>query len=174
MGRTVLHGIDQSVPTWDKRPANPNEGTLIYQEESKDFRVYDSALAKWLASFNRIAGLYDFAESGGAQGAFNLADVPAGHVVLFAMVDVLTTFQSAGDTATIALHVEAADDIVAAIAIENVADPWDAGLQAAIPDWTVANAVKATVDRHLTMTVAVQDLTAGKLLAQLWTAPSLT
>ncbi len=51
---------------------------------------------------------------------------------------------------------------MAAIAINDVSNPWDAGLQAIIPDGTDTNAIKLTDDREIAITVAVQALTAGK------------
>jgi len=110
-----------------------------------------------------VKAQYDFAELGGTIGAIGLGvTIPDNAIIMRAYVDVLTTCESAADTATIALHAEGADDIVAAIAINDGTNPWDAGLHEGIEDGTVANAVKTTAARELTATIAVQDLTAGK------------
>jgi hypothetical protein len=59
-------------------------------------------------------------------------------------IDVLTTFQSNTDAATIAIQVEGANDIVTAVAISDGANPWDAGLHDVKPVNTALTAVKTT------------------------------
>jgi hypothetical protein len=56
-------------------------------------------------------------------------------VILDGVIGVLTTFTSnAGtDEATIAIQVEPADDVVAAMPISHPSNLWDAGLQDVIP-----------------------------------------
>ena len=90
--------------------------------------------------------------------------IPDNAIVLDGMVDVVTTFASANDSATIAIHVNGANDIVAAVAISDSGNPWDAGLHAVVPVNSAATAVKTTAAREITATVAVQALTAGKLV----------
>ena len=99
------------------------------------------------------------------QAAHTLAvTIPDNAIIIGGLVDVITTFTSASDAATIALHVEAANDLVSAIAISNGGNPWDAGLHASIPVFSAATAVKTSAARLLTATVAGgEDLTAGKL-----------
>jgi len=108
--------------------------------------------------------------------------IPDNAVITRAWVDVVTTFTSAGaDAGTIALHVQAADDIVAAIAISDASNVWDAGIHGskigfpAIAGSTAsdtalevaalfaASMLKTTDVREITATVATQALTAGKL-----------
>lgn len=124
------------------------------------------------------------ATSGKAIAAHNLGVyIPTGAIITNAFFDVRTTFTSAGDTATIALSVEGADDLVAAIAINDVSNLWDAGVQgtlagsAALSVFHASNNptaiqmadsisdsyIKTTADRALTATVATQALTAGVL-----------
>lgn len=107
---------------------------------------------------------YDFAKQGGAVGAIGLGSfLPDNAIIVGGFLDVITTFTSAADTATIAIHAESANDIVTAVAI-NVGTPWDAGLQAIIPDEvTIAGAFKTTQAREITATIAVQAVTAGRL-----------
>lgn len=83
-----------------------------------------------------------------------------------ACYNVQTTFTSAGDTATIALHVAGANDLVSAVAINNGGNPWDtsSALVATIADEDPVNWVQVTADSYITATVAVQALTAGKLI----------
>ncbi len=120
--------------------------------------------------FLRVAkAQYDFAVNGGAIGAIDLGvTIPAKAIVCGGFVEVLTTFTSATDAATVALSVEGANDIVSAIAISNGANPWDAGNHAIVPKANTpeSTAVKTTVARKVTATVAVEALTAGK--ANVW------
>ena len=91
-----------------------------------------------------------------------------------------TTFTSATDAGTVALHAEAANDILAAIAINDATNMLDAGIHAGKPGipnlgadaahdsqvehaaLIAATCVKLTAARELTATVAVEALTAGK------------
>jgi hypothetical protein len=118
-----------------------------------------------------------------AVGAHGLGVyIPDNAVITKAWVDVVTTFTSAGaDAGTIALKAQAADDIVAAVAISAAGDVWDAGIHGskigfpnfgadAAHDSAVevaalfaATYLKTTAIRELTATVAEQALTAGKL-----------
>ena len=106
--------------------------------------------------------------------------IPDNAVITRAWVDVVTTFTSAGaDAGAIALHVQSANDIVAAIAISDASNVWDAGIHGskigfpALADTTTETALevaaleaatylKLTAERELTATVATQALTAGK------------
>lgn len=107
--------------------------------------------------------------------------IPTKAIVTKAWYDVVTTFTSAGaDAGTIALKVQDADDLKAAIAISAAGDVWDAGLHACLPgkyaldgnalsaiEMAAADAasmIKTTAERELTATVAGQALTAGKLV----------
>jgi hypothetical protein len=102
--------------------------------------------------------------------------IPAKAIVVGGFVDVITTFVSAGaDAGTIALSVEGAGDIVAAIAISNVANAWDAGFHAIVPKANTpeATGIKTTVARLITATVAVQALTAGKAVVFLYYVQSV-
>src|SRR5215210_3088614 len=106
--------------------------------------------------------------------------LPTKAIITNVFVDVVTTFTSATDAATIALKAQAADDIVAAVAISTAGDVWDAGIHGskigypnfgadAAHDSAVevaalfaASMLKLTAARELTATVAVEALTAGK------------
>jgi hypothetical protein len=118
--------------------------------------------------FKTAMAEYDFTKDGGTVGAKTLRAVdvnggtlPAGSVVVGGYVDVLTAATSAASTATIALHVEGAGDLVAAAAVSGA--PFSTtGRKDIVPDSTGSTAVKTTVARAITATVAVQALTAGK------------
>ena len=105
--------------------------------------------------------------------------LPTKAIITEVWVDVVTTFTSAGaDAGTIALHVQAADDIVAAIAISDASNVWDAGIHGSkIGSYATsgnaetalvqtaalaASRLKLTAAREITATVATQALTAGK------------
>ena len=96
-------------------------------------------------------------------------ELPDNAVIMRSFYDVITTFVSATDAATIALGIEtdSADGLVTAIAISDGSNPYDAGLQASkMDDGKVATFVKtAAAGRQFVATVAVEALTAGKLLA---------
>jgi hypothetical protein len=116
--------------------------------------------------------VYDFAVNGGTIGAKVLVGdtIPDNAVIQGGFVDVITTCTSAGaDAGTMAIHVEAANDIVSAVAI-NAATDWDAGLHAIIPKFNTpeTTSVKTTAARAITGTIAVQNFTAGKFIVFLY------
>lgn len=107
---------------------------------------------------------YDFAVDGGGIGTINLfgaANIPANALVVGLVANVTATFVSATDAGTVSLGVEAAADLVVAIAIVDASNPWDAGthqywgpvLEQAVPLTTVA--------RDVPFVIAVEALTAG-------------
>jgi hypothetical protein len=107
--------------------------------------------------------------------------IPSKAVITKVWYDVVTTFTSATDAATVALHAQSANDILAAIAISDASNVLDAGIHGskigypAIAGSTAsdtavevaalfaATMVKMTAERELTATVAVEALTAGKM-----------
>lgn len=113
-------------------------------------------------------GEFDFAVDGGAVSTITLRsprgvstgnDIPAGSVVLSGYVEIDTGFT--GATATVAASVESAGDLVAATLATGA--PWSTtGLKSEIPAGTGATAIKTTVKRSITFTIAVAALTAGK------------
>jgi hypothetical protein len=107
--------------------------------------------------------------------------IPDNAIITKAWVDVVTTFaDGASDNATIAIHVQSADDIIAAIAISDATNVWDAGIhgskigfpnfgadaahdsQVEVAALFAATHLKMTAIREITATVAVHALTAGK------------
>ena len=99
------------------------------------------------------------------------AGLPSGAIVVRSWYEVITTFISATDAATISIGY-ATDDvagIVAAIAISNVGNPWDDGFKAGIQDGAVGNlSNKATAERLIDFTLgAAENLSAGKLVLYL-------
>lgn len=90
--------------------------------------------------------------------------LPNNAVITRVIYDVKTTFTSATDAATIALRANAANDIVSAVAISDAGNPWDSGVHISAVIETAATMIKLTADRVPLATVAVEALTAGKLI----------
>lgn len=107
--------------------------------------------------------------------------LPINAVITNAFYKVVTTFTSATDAATIALKSEGAGDLKAAVAISDASNVYDAGIRGCLPgsyaeatvagDTAIADAarkaasyISLTAERELTATVAVEALTAGKLV----------
>lgn len=108
-------------------------------------------------------GSFSFAVDGGTGAVVmrsNDGAIPSGSYIVGGFVDVTTAGNSADDTATIALHVEGANDLVSAAAVSGA--PWSTtGRKDIIPDSTGSTAIKLTADRSPTATIAVQDIDAG-------------
>lgn len=95
--------------------------------------------------------------------------VPANMLVVGGCVDVLKTFtDGASDTATIAIKVVGANDIVNAIAIADSGNPWDQGRHDIVPDGTGSSFVKTTAASAITATVGTAALTAGTFVVHLF------
>ena len=120
---------------------------------------------------NSLTLYHDFATDGGAIGVITLrgGTLPDNAIICNAWYEVVTTYASATDAATIGLGV-ATDDatcIEGATAISAMGDIWDAGLRNTDVDASTASTytTKTTAaGRALIMTVAVEALTAGKLV----------
>lgn len=108
--------------------------------------------------------------------------IPDNAIITNAWIDVITTFTTAGaDAGTIAVMVQGAGDLTAAIAVSAAGDVWDAGIHGCLPgsyaeatvagDTAILDAarkaasyIKLTAEREITVTVATQALTAGKMV----------
>ena len=109
---------------------------------------------------------YSFSD--GSVGVHSSTEtLPDNAVIVRAYYYVVTTFQSAGpDAATISIGIPTDDvaGIVAAIAISDGSNPWDAGWHECIQVGTTATfANTTTATRAIDFTVGVQTLTAGSL-----------
>lgn len=109
-----------------------------------------------------------------ATGAKDLGvTIPANSIIIGGLYDVQETFtDGTDDSATIAIHVEGAGDIVAAADIAT-GTPFDQGMHDTIPVFSAATAVKTTVARALTATVGVKALTAGTMTITLFYFPTI-
>ena len=90
--------------------------------------------------------------------------LPDNAVITRTWFEVLTTFTSATDAATLAVSALAANDIKSAVAISDAGNPWDAGYTEGIQAGAAANFIKLSAEKELVVTVAVEALTAGKLI----------
>ena len=121
-----------------------------------------------------IRGRYDFAVDGGAISTIAITSgtpIPAGSVIVGGYVDVLTQCTSGG-AATIACQVEAANDILTAVAIAS----WTTGRKNVLPAptsgaLTAGTQVKTTADRNISIVIAAQTVTAGKFDVVLFVLP---
>lgn len=107
-----------------------------------------------------IRGRYDFAADAGAVGtiAITAEKMPAGAIILGGFVEVDTAVTGAG--ASVAIQVEAANDIVTAAAISGA--PWSTtGRKSVIPVFTGATTVKTTVKRDISVVISGAVVTAG-------------
>jgi hypothetical protein len=109
-------------------------------------------------------GDYSFAVDGGAQGTIALMGatlIPTGAIIVGGYIEVTTQLTSGG-SATIACQVNAANDILTAVAVAS----WTAGRKNILPAMTTgaltaSTAVKTTAARDISIVIATADLTAG-------------
>jgi len=109
-------------------------------------------------------------KASGAAYALTGGALPDNAIVVRARYNVTTTFTSATtpDGATIALGIQQTGEetgIVAAIAINDASNPWDAGIHDGIPTEgdTATYTEKTTAPRSVIATVGEEALTAGVL-----------
>lgn len=142
-----------------------------------------------------VKAKYNYDDNGGTIGTYELgATIPSGAIVTRVFYNVNTTFTTAGaDAGTIAIQIESANDVVAALAVSNAANIWDAGIHSTkVPFGAVASAaadgsyaldpeggiindvgnlkergtppyIITTEDRGLSVLVATQNVTAGDM-----------
>lgn len=123
-----------------------------------------------------IRGKYDFAVDGGAVSTIAITSgtpIPSGSVIVGGYVDVTTQLTSGG-AATIACQVEAADDILTAVAVAS----WTTGRKNILPAFTTGaltagTQVKTTADRNISIVIAAAALTAGVFNVVLYVIPPL-
>ena len=97
--------------------------------------------------------------------------LPQYALVVGGFVDVNTAFDSAAHTATIAISVQGANDIITATAVGATGSPFGSiNRKAIVPKANTpeSTSIKTTTAKEITCTVAVQALTAGKLTGYLY------
>lgn len=108
---------------------------------------------------------YDFAIDGGAVGSIPLRPIgsskslPNNFVVLNTVLEILTVLNSGG-SATAALQINAAGDVVTATAFGSA--PWSTTGRKAGAITAAASSVKTTAVRAPTLVVATAALTGGR------------
>jgi hypothetical protein len=108
-------------------------------------------------------GSYSFAVDGGAISTITLRSddgaIPTGAVVMGGFLDV-TTLLTSGGAATVAVQVEAANDLQTAITVAGA--PWSTtGRKAITPAFTGPTSVKTTAPRNPKIVIAAFAVTAG-------------
>ncbi len=109
-------------------------------------------------------GIYSFAVDGGAVSTIALMgalNIPSGATIVGGFVDITTALTSGG-AATIAVQVEAANDILTAVAVAS----WTTGRKNILPALTsgaltAATTVRTTAARDISIVIAAAALTAG-------------
>lgn len=104
---------------------------------------------------------FDFALHGGAVGDITVGPklLPKGAIVESGIIHVKTAFTSGG-SATVAVKALSANDILAATAIASLTLN---ALVDVVPDGAATNMFRCTAATQLTVTIAVEALTAGKM-----------
>jgi len=123
-----------------------------------------------------IRGKYDFAADGGAASTIAITSglpIPSGAVIVGGYIDVTTSLTSSG-AATIAVQVNAANDIMTAVAVAT----WVAGRYNILPalsagTMSTSTSVKTTAARNISIVIASADLTAGVANVVLFAVPPL-
>lgn len=106
-------------------------------------------------------GRYNFATDGGAVGTINLRGdhLPAGAVIVDALLIVDTALAGGTGTDTLSLGSEAAADVQAAAARSGA--PWSTAGAKRVSLTATSAPVQTTAARNLTFTIAGTALTAG-------------
>jgi hypothetical protein len=125
---------------------------------------FDAAnIVRGIAAGHRL-----YQNPGPADNNSFMEKLPPNSYIIKAWYEVLTTFTSATDAGTLALSLEVNNnvDIVTAIAISDVSDPWDVATLPvdAVQDGVTANFTEKTTGyRSVVADVAVEALTDGLL-----------
>ena len=105
-------------------------------------------------------GTYDFGVSGGKIGSYTLTSnvIPQGAHVTDVIVDIATGITSTGGTGTVALTLQTAGDLLAAVDADTIS-----GLVQGIPtSGTASTYIKTTADRNIVLNIATANLLTGK------------
>ena len=131
-------------------PSDTDLGDLVDRAKNELWVDYDVAVDGGLVStiaLNKVGKLDDVVP----------ATLPDNAVVKNVVIDIVTAFVSAGGNGTIAVSSEGAADLLAAVD----ADTLSAQVQG-IPNDAVANMVKLSAERTVSVVVGTEALTAGK------------
>jgi hypothetical protein len=164
----IVSAEQRAVGVYDQPKLDSNnEPRTLVSGESHTLTLYANKKARPLAQALRSVQFEFDATGGKAIGTHDLGiDLPAGAVLLYSHYEVITTFTSATDAATIALTA-GSGTIKGAVAISNGANPWDDGLKDGAHTWAASAAQKLSAVGAINAVVAVEALTAGKLIGEL-------
>lgn len=112
-----------------------------------------------------VKATWNYAVQGGAISTINLdgADgkdvtLPSKAIITDCVIDVVTAPSSSGGTGTVALTANSSGDVKAAVDADTLANQVDC-----IPVGSAATAVKLTAARTLSIEIASEAMTAGKI-----------
>jgi len=170
----LVDGDVVNVTTSGALPTGLSVDTAYYVRKisADSFKLYDTRAHA--LDTGAVTGLVEITDNGTGDQTFLAGagigqhalgvTLPDNAIITGGFVDVLTTFKDEdNDSATIAIQVQGANDIVNATAISAVGNIWDAGLRDVIPDATGSTAVKTDAAREMLMVVADDQLEAGKM-----------
>ena len=162
-----------NVTTSDALPTGISADTAYYVRvaDVDSFTLYDTRAH---AVAGGATGLIDITAAGTGNQTFTSVTaigqhylgvtLPDNALVVGGGVEVLTTFtDGADDSATLALSIQGANDLVTATAISAGGAIWDAGNRDIVPDNTGSTAIKLSAARELLVTIADDQISAGKM-----------
>jgi hypothetical protein len=147
-----------------------NTGYYVNVVSTTTFKLYDTRAN---AVAGGTSGLIDIAAAGtGNQTCTSVtaigqhylgATLPDNALVIGGGVEVLTTLADGDDdSATVAIQINGADDLVSAVAITTEGGAWDAGNHDIIPDNTGSSAIKLTAARELLAVIGDTQIGTGR------------
>ncbi len=159
---TVLHGIDQSVPSFYGLPAKGHPGSWTLQEDLFCSWLYDIERRVW-TPYEYVAFEFDVSKDGGGIGFHNLdIELPADTLVWDGMLQVGVAPTSAG-AATVAIKIEAAAGAPGDLWAASPFAWLGVGLHDVIPNGTAVRAIRTTRAQQVKLEIRGAALTAGLL-----------
>lgn len=155
----------ESVPMSGDATIASGGALTISADAVSEAEIADTAGVGALGAMKYALAVYDFAVDGGAVSTIALADsatIPDNAVCELVGYDVITTCTSATDAGTMLLTLPTDGALSTAIAISDGSNPFDAGAQLASALTPLAN--KTTAARALSVTIATEAFTAGKIV----------
>jgi hypothetical protein len=134
------------------------------QTSSGHFDGSGAGLAPGANSRRTIVGTYSFATYGGGTGSYAIARLNAGARVVGGWVDVIGTPTAVSGTPTIAISVEAANDLITAASVLGA--PWSTvGKKAITPKVNTpeSTSVLLTEDRDVSVAIATAAINTGEI-----------
>lgn len=150
IGTLLLHSVNVNGG------AGANTSTLT-DGGSGGLGLYREEHVTTSSAYGTLIAHYDFAVDGGATCTLS-QEIPDNAVVTYAVMEVITEFDSAADGASIALGFEATNDVLTATAEAS----YSVGFHDLIQDGTAAHFIKIDGAKGLTLTITGENLTSGK------------